>query len=107
MPAHPASFIKMAVYKKVGDYKLGYKIAADFDIFVRMLLVHKLSFAKLNRTLVRMRVGGVSTSGGNSYIVSTKEMLRSLNENQVYSNILIILMRLPVKAFQLFFVKNK
>jgi len=58
---------------------------------------------KLNKTLVRMREGGVSTSGLKSYWISSKELLRSLSENGVYSNIFFILLRLPVKFIQKFF----
>ncbi|ATJ82681.1 hypothetical protein BEI_1694 [Halomonas beimenensis] len=39
--------------------------------------------------------------GVKSYIVSTKEMLRSLKKNNIYSNTLFVLMRLPVKLLQL------
>ncbi len=102
MPAHPAAFIKRSAYQEVGLYKLGYKIAADFDMFIRMLLRLEFKYAKLDQTLVRMRMGGVSTSGFNSYWTSSKEMVRSLGENGVYSNFLFVFMRLPVKFFQLF-----
>ena len=97
MPAHPAAFIKRSAYEKVGPYKLGYKIGADFEWFVRAFLVHKLSYVKLNKTFVRMREGGVSTSGLKSYWVSSKDMLRALRENGVYSNLLFVLVRLPIK----------
>ena len=100
MPPHPGAFIKKSAYKQVGQYKLGYKIGADFDMFVRMLLVQNLSYKKLKKTLVRMRLGGVSTSGLESYITSTKEMQRSLRENKIYSNLVMVLMRLPIKFFQ-------
>ncbi len=100
MPAHPASFIKKSAYDCVGNYKLGYKIGADFDLFVRMLVVNKKPYTKLDQTLVRMRIGGVSTSGFKSYWISTSEMLRSLKENKIYSNIIFVLMRLPIKFFQ-------
>ncbi len=107
MPPHPGAFIKKTTYKQVGNYKLGYRICSDFDMFVRMLLVHQLSYVTWDKDLVRMRMGGVSTSGVKSYVASTKEMLRSLKENQIYSNIWMILMRLPVKLFQSFLVNNK
>jgi glycosyltransferase involved in cell wall biosynthesis len=100
MPAHPGAFIKKSAYDEVGLYKLGYKISADFDMFVRMLIVKKMPYIKLNQTLVRMRIGGVSTSGLKSYWIMTNEMLRSLKENKVNSNILFVLIRLPVKFFQ-------
>ena len=100
MPAHPGAFIRRSAYEKVGDYKFGYKIGADFEWFVRAFLVHKLSYVKLNKTLVRMREGGVSTSGIKSYWISTNEMLNALHDNGIYSNLFFALMRLPIKAFQ-------
>ncbi|HDY85781.1 hypothetical protein LCGC14_0901480 [marine sediment metagenome] len=104
-PPHPGAFIKKSAYERAGMYKMGYKIAADFDMFVRMLLVMHFSYITLDKVLVRMRIGGASTSGINSYIVSTKEMARSLKENKVYSSILIVLMRLPVKSLQIILIK--
>lgn len=102
MPAHPAAFIKRSAYQEVGLYKLDYKIAADFDMFVRMLVCDKFKYKKLDKILVRMRIGGVSTSGIKSYWLSSKEILHSLNENGVYSNVLLVFLRLPIKFFQLF-----
>lgn len=100
MPAHPGGFIRRSAYEKVGDYKLGYKIGADFEWFVRAFLVHKLSYIKLDKTLVRMREGGVSTSGFKSYLISTNEILCALRNNGIYSNLFFVLIRLPIKAFQ-------
>ena len=101
--AHPGAFIKLSAYEAVGNYKLGYKISADFEWFVRALLVHRLSYVKLNKYLVRMREGGVSTSGIKSYWVSSNELLRALRDNGIYSNIIFILCRLPVKFYQKFY----
>jgi len=106
MPAHPAAFIKRSAYEEVGGYKLGYKIGADFEWFVRAFLVRELSYVKLNNTLVRMREGGVSTSGLKSYWVSSKEQLRALRENGVYSNLAFVLIRLPIKFLHKVFRKG-
>jgi glycosyltransferase involved in cell wall biosynthesis len=105
MPAHPAAFIKRSAYEKVGAYKLGYKIGADFEWFVRAFLVHKLSFVKIDKTLVRMREGGVSTSGFKSYWLSSKEQVRALRDNGIYSNLAFVLIRLPIKFFHKIFRK--
>lgn len=99
MPAHPAAFIRCSAYEQVGQYKLGYKIGADFEWFVRALQVNSLPFHKVDKTLVRMREGGISTSGFASYWLSSKEQLRALRENNIRSNILFVLSRLPVKFF--------
>lgn len=99
MPAHPAAFVRRSAYERVGLYKLGYKIGADFEWFVRALLVDSLSFSKVDKTFVRMREGGVSTSGFASYWLSSKEQLRALRENNISSNMFFVLSRLPVKFF--------
>lgn len=106
MPAHPAAFIKRSAYEKVGKYKLGYKIGADFEWFVRALVVHRLPYVKVNKAFVRMREGGVSTSGLKSYWVSSKEQLQALRENGVYSNMLFVLVRLPIKLMHKIFRKG-
>lgn len=105
MPAHPAAFVKRSAFQRVGNYKLGYKIGADFEWFVRALVVHRLPYIKINQTLVRMREGGVSTSGFKSYWVSSKEQLRALRDNGLYTNIFFVLLRLPIKFFNKIFKK--
>ena len=40
MPPHPSSFFKRSAYVLAGNYSLDYKIAADYELFVRMLMVH-------------------------------------------------------------------
>ncbi len=101
MAPHPSAFIRREAYNQVGTYKLNYKISADFDFFVRALLVYKLSFITEDKVWVRMRIGGISTSGLKSYKVSTQEMLRSFKENELYTNIFFLLLRLPLKLLQL------
>lgn len=103
MPPHPAAFVKNSAYSKVGGYKLGYKIAADYDLLLRMLLVNRLPFTKLDQVCVRMRLGGVSTEGVSSFQVISKEILRSLSENNIYSNFVFVLVRIFSKIKQLIF----
>ena len=99
MPPHPGSFVRRSAYETVGLYKLGYKIGADFEWLVRAICVVRLRFKKTDLIAVRMREGGVSTSGFASYWLSSKEQLRALRENNIRSNMLFVLSRLPVKFF--------
>lgn len=107
MPPHPAVFLRRTTYRLAGPYKLGYRIGADFDMLVRLLLIHRCRYRIVNRSLVRMRLGGVSTAGMASVMTSTREMLRSLKENGIYTNVLFVSLRLPVKLLQLVGVKAK
>jgi len=100
MPPHPAAFMLRDSYIKAGLYNTAYKIGADFELLLRFLSIHKFKYRVDSSVLVRMRVGGVSTSGISSYILSTKEILSALNANKVYSNTFFVLLRLIVKVFQ-------
>ena len=57
--AHPATFVRKDVYNKYGSYSVGFKIAADHDFLLRIW--DKVAIGFLPKTLVRMRIGGVST----------------------------------------------
>lgn len=100
MPPHPAVFVRKTAYERVGSYKIGYKIAADFDFLLRLLLIDGAKYQATGKHWVRMLTGGASTSGWRSNFVITKEMRRSLLENKVFSSIPMLLLRLPVKFFR-------
>lgn len=95
-PAHPTFFVKRKVYKKYGLFKIDYKVAADFDIIARFLYTHKVSYYYLNKTLVKMRLGGASTTFGSLWINSI-EQLRVCKENNIKTNIFKILIKYPIK----------
>lgn len=101
MAPHPAAFIKRHVYDRIGLYNKSYKISADFEFFVRSLLVYKFNYLAVDKCWVIMRMGGASTSGITSYKISTQEMRQSFKDNNLYTNTLFILFRLPIKLLQL------
>jgi glycosyltransferase involved in cell wall biosynthesis len=100
MPPHTGSFINKNIYKKFGNYKTNYVIASDFDFFLRTLFIHKVKFFKINKVIVRMRAGGVSGKNLFSYLISSKEIMRSFDENKIISNIFSITARLLLKSLQ-------
>ncbi|KRW64912.1 glycosyl transferase [Pseudomonas sp. TTU2014-066ASC] len=100
MPPHPAVFVRKSAYERIGLYKLGYKIAADFDFLVRLLLIGGAKYRVSGAHWVRMRTGGASTAGWRSNLISTREMLRSLRENDVFSCTPLLLLRLPIKLLR-------
>ena len=73
MPPHTGAFIKKEIYKKF-FYDENYKIASDFDFFLRILLINKIKFFYLNLVSVRMRLGGISNKSLYSYFHTTKEI---------------------------------
>ena len=104
MPPHPAVFVRKSAYERVGLYKLGYRIAADFDLLVRLLKIDGARYLLTGKHWVRMRTGGASTAGWKSNQLSTREMLRSLQENGIIGFTPLLLLRLPIKFFRQVFL---
>ena len=101
MPPHPATFVRKSAYERVGKYRLDMRIAADYDMFVRWLLVAGLKWKYLDKVLVRMRAGGVSTSGVRSSIRLNREIVRACRDNGIYTNLLFVLSKIPFKLLEL------
>ena len=100
MPPHPATFIRRNVYETFGHYKTDFAIAADYEFFVRTLMVGRMKTVHTSKVLVTMRDGGASTGGFKSTLVISREILRALRENRIYSNPLFVWSRLPLKFFR-------
>ena len=101
MPPHPTLFVKKEVYEKYGLYKIDYKIAADYEMFVRLLLVNKLSFSYIHLPIVKMRVGGVSSGGIRRKIECNIEVLRAIRSNGLKANHLVLLKKYPIKIIEI------
>jgi len=101
MPAHPTFFVKKEIYQKYGGFKLDYKIAADYEILVRFLKKHTISYSYLNEVIIKMRTGGVSTSGLKSTYILNKEIIKACKENGISTNWLKVLSKYPSKILGL------
>ena len=66
LPLHPTVYIKKECMDKWGLYDESYKIAADSDLLVRYLYEADLKVYYLNKYIVKMRMGGLSTDAGKS-----------------------------------------
>lgn len=63
LPLHPTVYLKKEVIEKLGYYNLDFKIASDTEFLLRYLFKSKINLAYLNTYMVKMRMGGLSTSG--------------------------------------------
>jgi glycosyltransferase involved in cell wall biosynthesis len=105
MPPHTGAFIKKEIYRKF-LYNENYKIAGDFDFFLRTLLINKIKFFYLDLVSVRMRLGGISNKYLYSYLRITNEIKNSFKDNDLNLNIIYSLLRFLAKIGQLFFLKK-
>jgi glycosyltransferase involved in cell wall biosynthesis len=62
LPLHPTVYIKRPIIEKYGYYNLDFTIASDTEFLLRYLFQHKINISYLNQYVVKMRMGGMSTS---------------------------------------------
>jgi glycosyltransferase involved in cell wall biosynthesis len=103
MPAHPTFYCKRECYEIAGKYRTDYRIAADFEMLTRMLLKHHITWSFMNEVLVKMRAGGMSSSGFKSSLRVNREIVRACVENGLYTNFLILSIKLPIRLWERFF----
>ena len=100
MPAHPSFYCRKEVFDKAGLYKTDYKIGSDYEMMVRLFMVHKIDAKYLPIDFVTMRTGGASTRNVNSRLQLIKDDVRGCRENGIYTNPLMISMKFLYKIFE-------
>ena len=99
MPAHPTVFVRRELYQIVGPFSMTYQIAADYEMLIRILAIQKAPYAYLPKPVVRMRSGGASTAGLSRNWILNKEIVRACKENGIYSNMAMLLVKIPAKLW--------
>lgn len=93
MPPHPSIFFKKELFNKFGNYDLGFKIGADYELITRFFLRNNISWKYSGITTTSMLIGGLSSSGASSYKLITKEIQKGLTMNGINFSPLKIKMR--------------
>ncbi|RZA02809.1 MAG: glycosyltransferase, partial [Sphingobacteriaceae bacterium] len=60
MPPHPTFYCKRLLFEQFGAYNLQYGTAADYELMVRFIHLNKTSVYYLNKTIIKMTLGGAS-----------------------------------------------
>ncbi|MDC1066126.1 glycosyltransferase family 2 protein [Candidatus Pseudothioglobus singularis] len=78
--AHPSMFVPLVVYKKIGAYKLQYKILSDYDFMYRAFNVYKIKPIYLPKLVAFFNTGGLASK--NIFRSYTEEMLIKVDNGQ-------------------------
>ena len=100
MPPHPSVYIRRELFDRLGLYKLGYDIAADYELLIRYLRKAGIKTRYLNECVVRMRMGGKSTRGWKSFKTLNKEIVRGNRENGYFCCFPMLLPKYLFKIFE-------
>lgn len=101
MPAHPTFFVRRFWYERCGLYSLDFRIAADFEMLVRILHSGAASYVYVPRPVVRMRLGGASTAGLRHSWLLNNEIVRACRRNGIWTALPIVLLKIPAKLLEL------
>lgn len=101
MPAHPSFYCRRSVYEEYGLFDSSYKVAADFELLLRLIYKGRLRMQYIHKDFVTMRTGGASSSWLTSWKPIMKEHLRALKAHGIYSNFLMLSLRYIYKVYEL------
>ncbi len=83
MPPHPTLYLRRALYERHGGFNLRYRIAADYDLMLRMLSRIEGRVVYLPDVLVHMRLGGISNRSLRHILRKSWEDYRVLRTNRI------------------------
>jgi glycosyltransferase involved in cell wall biosynthesis len=100
MLPHPTFYVRKTCYETFGLYKTNYRVAADFELLARFIS-KGIKSRRLPFISVKMREGGISSSGLLWRIHQNFEIVRACKENGFYTNIFLVMLKLPYKLLTL------
>lgn len=99
-PAHPTFYVKKSVYMRFGLFDTKYRIAADYELMLRLIQKNHISCGYLSKTVVLMRSGGVSNANIKNILLSNQECWKSWADNGFFYNPFAIVLKLFLKLTQ-------
>lgn len=92
-PPHPSLYVRREVFEQYGNYKEDYLIGADFDFFIRLILVNNLRGLYIPLNMVTMTLGGLSTQLYHQIFTNNREKYRALKENNIKASRFLLIKR--------------
>lgn len=89
MPPHPTFFCRKSLYEKYGLFKEEMRIAADYEMMLRLLYKFECSTVYIPEVLVKMRGGGNSRPSFYNTMKANRECYRAWRINGLDTSILI------------------
>ena len=105
-PAHPTFYVKKNIINNL-FFSTNYFIASDVEFMLKILEIKKAKSIYINKSLVTMQIGGLSTQGLASTIKITIDLYRIHTENNLSFNIFKYLFYKFIKFFNQKYLKLK
>ena len=99
IPAHPTFYCRRACYEQYGYFDTDYRIAADFELLLRFIYIHRISTCYVPADLVTMRTGGASTESWRSRMAGMRDHNRALHSHGYFSCYALLALLYPYKCW--------
>lgn len=83
MPPHPTLYVRRGVYERWGGFDTHFKIAADYELMLRLFTDAAIKPAYIPQVLVKMRWGGESNRSLSRIIRKSREDYAALRRHKV------------------------
>lgn len=100
VPPHPSLFVTSKVYKQAGVFETNYKLAADYELMLRIFKKHNFNSKYIDKVLVKMRLGGATNQSISNIIKQNKEILAAWKNNKLKTPLLIMPLRFLKRLIQ-------
>lgn len=83
---HPVSFIKKSLFDTYGCYREDIKIVADYEFFLKTIIVYKVTTQYIPITISEFLLGGMSSHPSNAALIASerkKIQLEYFNEREI------------------------
>ncbi len=107
VPAHPTFYLRRAIAEQHGMlFNLDYKLAADYDVLLRLLFSHNIKTAYIPDVMVKMRLGGATNKSIKNIINQNKEIMQALKRHNYTYSPFTLLSHKVVDRVQQYLKKN-
>jgi len=90
VPPHPTLFLKRSVYQQAGLFNTKMKLAADYELMLRIFKKYNFKCTYLSRLLVKMRLGGSTNKNWTNIVRGNIEVLNAWKLNGLKAPVLLM-----------------
>tara|TARA_B100000029_G_scaffold256906_1_gene253684 strand:+ start:7274 stop:8053 length:780 start_codon:yes stop_codon:yes gene_type:complete len=101
MPPTPTVYFKKYIVRKEGYFNLKYKIASDYDFFLRIFFISNYKIFYLDEFIYTLRLGGESTKSIKNILKSNIECYDAWIENKLSLFPFWMILKPLLKIFQI------
>ena len=102
MPPHPTFYCKRILFEQLGVYSLDYGTAADYELMLRYIHLHRMEPFYLEKVIIKMKVGGISNKSISNRVKGLFFDLRAMRDNEILLPLVTLIFKPLRKIIQYF-----